>query len=69
MAKRSMDKQTALLQQPQLTAKQTSIAQALESVTPYDKTSRTYCKITDVICYLAKDMVYTVKERWFYILS
>lgn len=56
MAKRSTDEHTSS-QPPRLTSKQTSIAQALESGSPYDKSSRRYCEIRDTISYLAKDMV------------
>ncbi|CAM4535279.1 unnamed protein product [Leuciscus chuanchicus] len=57
MAKRPTDENISS-QPPRLTPKQTSIVQALESGTPYDKSSRRYSEITDAIAsYLAKDMV------------
>ncbi len=46
MAKWPTDEHTSS-QPPRLTSKQTSIAQALESGTPYDKSSRRYGEITD----------------------
>lgn len=49
---------TDLSQSPWPTSKQISTAQALESSTPYNKSLRRYCEITDAITsYLAKDMV------------
>lgn len=59
MAKKSAESDECTSSQPpRPTSKQTSIAQALESCTPYDKSSRRYGEITDAITrYLAKDMV------------